>query len=172
MGDLVLGVDLGFTRNNPMAIVLLEQGVDVSKLWEHYTYEPDISVEWQTRLVDIGRWLDDYISAQNTNGTRIDLLAYELPFTHPANRQVGIMLAHLGGMIVTLAWQHSLPFICVAPAQAKCGLAGKGKAEKWEMIAAAKRRWDVELCKDEADASGIAYAGWCIHNDRDYSLSK
>ena len=67
MGDLVLGVDLGFTRNNPMAIVLLEQGVDVSKLWEHYTYEPDISVEWQTRLVDIGRWLDDYISAQNTN---------------------------------------------------------------------------------------------------------
>ena len=23
-----------------------------------------------------------------------------------------------------------------------------------------------------ADASGIAYAGWCIHNDRDYSLSK
>lgn len=171
MGDLILGIDLGFTARNPTAIVLLEKDDSVCKLHEHYTFAPDITIEWQDRLVDIGKWLDDYITQQNTGGTPIDLLAYEIPFSGP-NRSVGLMLAHLGGVVITLAWQHSLPFICVAPAQAKYALTGKGRAEKWEMIAAAKRRWDVDLCKDEADASGIAYAGWCIHNDRDYSLSK
>ena len=147
-----IGLDPGLTEKNPLAVVLLDLAED--KLLDHQTHAPDTALDWQARLPAICAFLDDYLSKHS----EAQLLAYEIPFVG-MNASVGVMLAHVGGLVVALGWLHVIPVVRVRPAQAKISLQGKGNADKQMMMDAALARWGVELCKDEADAAGVALSG-------------
>ena len=154
----VMGLDPGLTERNPLAVVLLD--VDGDRLLDHQTYTPDISLDWQARLPGVAAFLDRYFSEHPD----VELIAYEIPFIG-ANASVGVMLAHIGGVAVALGWLHGIPVVRVRPAQAKIALQGHGNADKGMMIDAALARWGVELCKDEADAGGVALSGVELHKE-------
>ena len=149
---IILGVDPGLTSRNPLGLALVDTGKGA--LLDHRAHPLDESVPWQDRLASIMEFLDGYLSERQA----IEAVAYEIPFSGP-NRMVGIMLAHVGGLVRALAWLHELPCAMVHPAQAKIALSGKGNASKDEQIQAALERYGVELSKDAADAVGVALAG-------------
>lgn len=148
----VLGCDPGLTFVNPTAIVLLDTDKDV--LVSHAVSVLDVKKIWEDRFLDVVAFLDHHING----GAAVDLVAYEIPFCGP-NPLVAVMLSHIGGAARTLAWLSGCPSIKVQPTQAKIALAGKGNANKDEMMAAALSRHGMMLTKDEADACGVAWAG-------------
>lgn len=148
----ILGIDPGLTKPNPVGLALVGP---LHKLYDYCFYTPDQSLPWSERLPAIVQFIEDYIAAHREN---IQAVAYEIPFVGP-NPLVGVMLAHIGGIIQTLAWQRGLPCIMVRPAQAKIALTGHGNASKEMMIREVSRRFNILMTKDEADAVGIALAG-------------
>jgi len=149
--DVVLGLDPGFTKQNPTAVAMVR--LSDRHLLGRSLFVPDVELPWEERLPGLLAWLDEYIGMRR----EIEALAYEIPFSGP-NQAVGIMLAHIGGVAQTLAWLHGLRCVKVRPAQAKLALAGKGNATKDDMIAAAAKVFGQNMTKDEADACGIALA--------------
>lgn len=151
---IVLALDPGFTKQNPLGIALLGSP---TVLLDHRIHVPDDKVLWEARLPAIISFLDCYMTDRGT----VEAVAYEIPFCGK-NPLVAIMLAHVGGIARALAWHHGVPCVMVRPSQAKLALTGHGGATKEMMMREAGRRFGITLTKDEADAVGVALAAWDV----------
>ncbi len=74
-------------------------------------------------------------------------------------------LGELGGVIRYDLWRVQIPYVDVAPAVLKKFTTGKGNASKFEVIAAAIRRWGFEGSdENEADAYMLRMMGLCHYD--------
>ena len=85
-------------------------------------------------------------------------LCYELSWVGE-NAQSALKLRDLGGGVRGLAVGFGLACIGVQPAESKLALAGDGRADKQQMIAAARQVFGVALNEHEADAAAHALSG-------------
>jgi crossover junction endodeoxyribonuclease RuvC len=157
---VVMGVDPGWTKPNPTGIALVDSS---GELLDRCVHVPDQSIEWPKRIPAIVEFLVGYLDEHK----RVQALAYEIPFVGH-NPLVGVMLAHIGGIVQALAWEYTIPCVMVRPAQAKMALTGHGGATKEMMVREAGRRFGVSMTKDEADAVGIALAAMEILKEANY----
>lgn len=146
----VLGLDPGLTASSPTGVALVRGDV----LMDSRCVELDGAGDWGERLDHVIDFLEKYFEAHQAV---IEAAAYEIPFTGPS-RKVGIMLAHVGGVLRAVAWRYGVMVAQVYPSQAKLALAGSGQAGKERMIEAARERFGREVTKDEADAIGVSVA--------------
>lgn len=98
--------------------------------------------------------------------TGAEVLAMETQYLRPdkpggVGRSV-LLVARVAGAMVGIARERGLGVVEITPQRAKLALAGKGNADKREMVRAANRAYGLNLLlKDEhaADALGMALAG-------------
>jgi Holliday junction resolvasome RuvABC endonuclease subunit len=149
---LMVGVDLGFTGDNPLGLVVWD--TDALKFVVAETFVSKAKL-WEDRIDDAGDWLDAVLGQ-----VHVGALTYEMPVNYgDGGPQVSIKLSHLAGIVRRVARKRLVPVQSVTVTQAKVALAEKGSADKKAMIAAAKDRFGVTLPKDLADALGVAIAG-------------
>lgn len=152
----VAGIDIGFTRQNPLALVVIEFNPSpVLILHECYRSR---AKGWEEAIDDIGEQLAHDFGLWGIDEFYLDLLAYELPHVR-SNVQTAIKLAHLCGIVRRIAKQARIPIQAVQPTQAKQALTKSGAATKQQMVASACALFGVALTEHEADACGVALAG-------------
>lgn len=156
---IVLGIDPGLTKKNPTALALVD--VENMSLIRSCTVYAPASVDWLKRL----ELVISAMKGMTRIRLKIDLVAYEIPYIGK-NPQSTIKLAHVCGAACGLG----PPFVPVSPTQAKLALTGDGGADKESMIKMAINIFEKEVCKDEADAIGIAMAGEAIYRREQYAL--
>lgn len=162
---ITLGIDPGMSKQNPCGLALIDDN-PLRLLWSE-TFAPARSkMLWPDFVIALAWELDHAIrEQQQLRNIKIALIVYELP--HVAiNVQTAIKLAHIGGMIITVAATYHIPCIGVQPTEAKKALTGMGNATKGDMIVAAEERFNVLLVKDISDACGIAMAGLAKYSKR------
>ena len=111
--------------------------------------------EWQTRCDAVLFRLSRLILPRRAELTA---LCYELSWVGE-NAQSALKLRDLGGGVRGLAVGFGLACIGVQPAESKLALAGDGRADKQQMIAAARQVFGVALNEHEADAAAHALSG-------------
>lgn len=154
----VAGVDIGFTRKSPLALVVIELG-ESPVLISHEIFMPEKGVTgWEASIDNIGRQLWDGFGLWGFDGCELGLLAYELPHV-ATNAQTAIKLAHLCGIVRHIARSSDIEVVGVQPTQAKAALTGNGAAKKEDMVRMAYAIFGEGLSEHEADACGVALAG-------------
>lgn len=155
----IAGVDIGFTRKSPLALVVLEMDGSAPVLVSHCVFRPAKDTKsWEEAIDYIGANLSECFSVWGFDGHELSLLAYELPHV-ASNMQTTIKLAHLCGIVRNIARLCDIDVVGVQPAQAKAALAGHGGATKEDMVRMARLQFGVDLSEHEADACGVALAG-------------
>jgi crossover junction endodeoxyribonuclease RuvC len=150
----VAGIDVGLTKENPSGVAIVRpQDIKYTSV-----IMPDMKAEWPERVDGVIKGIEWFLQAYLDLGL-IELIAYELPYVGK-NSQTAIKLAHIGGAVRALAIRYEIPCIGVTPLKAKQVLTGNGRAEKEDMIRAVKLRYKKDVSKDEADAVGVALAGY------------
>lgn len=147
------GVDIGFTKESPTALAVVEFSPKPVLIYHALFYPQPKRTQWDMATVDIGQQLQKGIE-----GKLLDLIAYELPHVR-SNVQTAIKLAHLCGIVQWIARASYIHAQGVQPAQAKLALTKSGSATKRQMQASAYALFGKRLSEHEADACGIALAG-------------
>jgi Holliday junction resolvasome RuvABC endonuclease subunit len=93
------------------------------------------------------------------------LVAYERPIIFPG-RPAGAIAAHqYEGVLLALLAEREVPHVAVSPSTLKKHATGSGRAEKGQMVEAARWRWGLradgeELGHDQADA--LCVLAWVL----------
>jgi len=156
---IVLGVDIGITKQNPVGWATLDLGAN--RVICHGLIAPRSDKYWLDRIPPITNALNSIMM-----GTEFGLVAFE--FAHYVrNPQTMKKLAHVGGVVYALAWGHHIPSVGVEPKSAKKALTGNGNAGKECMIMAANERYGLNVTSShEADAIGVALSGYQLYNSK------
>ena len=88
----------------------------------------------------------------------VDWVAFE--DARAVSKQHGMILFGMTGMLHALCWTAGVPILGFAQSTVKKALTGSGKADKADMVAAARERWphlNVQT-DDQADALGVGLA--------------
>jgi Holliday junction resolvasome RuvABC endonuclease subunit len=153
---IALGIDPGMSKQNPCGLALVQS--NPLSLLRQETFSPARNkMPWHDFVV-VMAWNLDYAIREYRQLYGLDVIVYELP--HVAiNPQTAIKLAHIGGMIITVAATYHIPCVGIQPSEAKKALTGKGNATKTLMMFESQERFGIAFNKDIADACGIAMAG-------------
>jgi Holliday junction resolvasome RuvABC endonuclease subunit len=156
VGKVIVGVDIGFTRENPSALAWIEFTATGPVLQTHNLASPMYrGGAWTVAVDEVLDRLTVYLS----NPRRpYDAIAYEMPHVQN-NAAVAIKLAHVCGGVRLIAIANQRPSAAVQPAEAKKALTRSGAATKAEMQGAAYKLFGARLTPHEADACGVALAG-------------
>lgn len=156
---IIIGLDIGITNVSPCGLAVYEAHGDQVL----YTCEIRPSSkrdDVDTRIADIGTQIGVKVGSWRDVG----LIAYEAPHVQD-NAQTALKLARMCGAVVMLAHLRGVPCVSIQPVQAKIALTSNPTASKAEMIYGAQRQFlrDRSLTSHEADAIGVALAGWAQH---------
>ena len=153
VGKLFLGFDTGTSNRgeNNLAYALLETNGDV--------YESGV---WRlqkkalcARFSEISTLSKGLIYTHRYN---IIACGIEEPWIDPKNRQVGLKLAKVWGILAAQAWGYTIPVVGIYPTTAKKALTGNAKATKSAVLKAAQMLKPGIKQYDESDAIAIAAA--------------
>lgn len=147
------GIDPGL-GNSPTGVALVRFAGLTPHLVDCWTLKSERG-DWQTRCDAVLFRLSRLILPRRAELTA---LCYELSWVGE-NAQSALKLRDLGGGVRGLAVGFGLACIGVQPAESKRALAGDGRADKQQMIAAARQVFGVTLNEHEADAAAHALAG-------------
>ena len=150
---LIIGVDPGLGAS-PTGVALVRFDGLTPHLVDRWTLKSERG-DWQTRCDAVLFRLSRLILPRRAELTA---LCYELSWVGE-NAQSALKLRDLGGGVRGLAVGFGLACIGVQPAESKRALAGDGRADKQQMIAAARQVFGVTLNEHEADAAAHALAG-------------
>ena len=113
------------------------------------------------RLWAFQAWLNKFMVERP-----LDVIAYERPFT----RGLGATRSLWGMAGIVDAWSHGLgsigqggAAIDIVPSTLKKWATGSGRAEKWEMIAAA-HKWAPDLGNNDEHAADAIVLGMYVYN--------
>lgn len=109
-----------------------------------------LSGDFDSRLAQLLRNVEEM-------GTGVELVALEVPFVHPRMRKdTAIKLGQAVGVVKGWAFSQNLKVFDVYPAMAKKAMTGSGKATKYAVQEAAKKKFGLEdVLEDEADAIAV-----------------
>ena len=124
---------------------------EIVRSWER-GYKGDLA----RRLVQIEREVDALVTRDRPHA-----LAVEKPVFVTRRVQSFSVLSELIGILRILAHRRGLRFIEVMPTAAKAALA-HGKADKLEMMAAARLILGRMVPEHQADSIGVAFAAWGV----------
>jgi hypothetical protein len=161
----IAGVDIGFTKESPLALVVVEMGHKPELLHceMFYPLPGDKGKGWERAVDGIGEQLDARLALAGFDSSYLDLVAYELSHVR-VNPQTAIKLAHMCGIVRRIATTACIPVVGVQPSQVKVALVGIGNATKEQMQRMAHALFGEDLSEHEADAVGVALAGAALMN--------
>lgn len=154
---LVLGFDLGLTKDAPTALAVLWMPPGHPPILRHTCRLIPHGTDWRDRVASLANSASMFIDQH-----RPALVGYEAAHGR-LNLQTLRKLACLEGAMLVVCAQLGIPSRDVQPAEAKVALAGDGRADKATMIAAARQQFGVVLTSHEADAIGVALAAEALH---------
>jgi len=91
------------------------------------------------------------------------------PETQRARSAAAMSVAAVRGAVIEVADSLSIPVAEVSPQEAKRALTRSGKADKQQMVAMARARFNENLTQDAADACGLALAGQDLMAERQWT---
>lgn len=147
---IVMGIDPSLTSTG---VVVLENG----NLILHETLE--VKEKGIARLLTLQNILQNKLQLFSPSLVVVEGYAF-------ARSNQAHQMGELGGMIRMLLTQKQVPWLEVAPSQAKKFATGKGNAAKELILMNVLKRWGVEFdSSDEADAFVLAKIGQAVLGD-------
>lgn len=156
---MILGIDTGITAASPTALALYDPARDQVVMTRRLVPSND-KAEVDRRVGEIARRVLDAIDEHLP-----EAVAYEMPH-FVENHQTTIKLAKVCGAIAAMCALRGVACIAVQPTQAKVALTGNARAAKGDMQTAALQQFGRKLSSHEADAIGVAIAGWAEWKQR------
>ena len=154
----IIGIDIGITKIAPCGLAVYESYG--GHVLHTCTIKPMCkSDDVDERIADIGTQIDEELLEHDN----VQAIAYEMPYVGE-NAATTIKLAKMCGAVVMLAALRGLPVYGVQPTAAKVALTGIANADKGHMQRAANIQYKVgNITSHEADAIGVALAGWALY---------
>jgi Holliday junction resolvasome RuvABC endonuclease subunit len=146
---IILGIDPGTTRTNPLGWALLEQVGGRVLL----RAADCLGRNARDPLAYLALALDDLPTPD------LDGVAVEVPHLEPGKTTAALRLSEVVGVAASYAARRGVPLLRCQPSQAKLALATDGGADKAAMMRAARQQFGVSLPKDAADAVGVGLWG-------------
>jgi Holliday junction resolvasome RuvABC endonuclease subunit len=152
---LIIGLDIGITNVSPCGFAVYEPHAD--QVLSTALIKPrNTGDDVDERIADIG----GQIMLKIKSWKDVVCIAYEAPHVRE-NPQTALKLARMCGAVVMIAHVLDIPCIGVQPVSAKVALTSNPTASKEAMIISAERQFaEHGLTSHEADAIGVALAGW------------
>ena len=120
------------------------------------TKESKKATGWQSLALRM-KMLDDWVWHFFDRQVSVTAVGIEHPW-YGKNLQTALTLGIAFGYVSSEAQRRGYAVFKISPAEAKRALAGKGNADKQQMIAGVKTKIGLTVSADEADAIGVALA--------------